>query len=34
MTYSNGAFCPHPLANPLNTLLGPANYSLNPLKGV
>lgn len=34
MTYSNGAFCPHPLANPFNTRLGPANYSLNQLKGV
>lgn len=30
MTFSNGAYNPHPLANPFNTRLGPANYSLNP----
>lgn len=30
MTFSNGHFNPNPLANPFNTLLGPANYSLNP----
>ena len=30
MTFANGQFCPHPLANPLNTRLGPSNYSLNP----
>ena len=32
MTCSNGAFSPHPLANPFNTRLGPSNYSLNPCK--
>lgn len=31
MTFANGQFCPHPLANPFNTRLGPSNYSLNPL---
>ena len=30
MTNSNGMFNPHPLANPLNTRLGPSNYTLNP----
>lgn len=30
MTFANGQFCPHPLANPFNTRLGPSNYSLNP----
>ena len=30
MTYANGSFNPHPLANPFNTRLGLANYSLNP----
>ena len=30
MTFSNGHFNPNPLANPFNTRLGPANYSLNP----
>ena len=30
MTFANGQFCSHPLANPLNTRLGPSNYSLNP----
>lgn len=30
MTFSNGQFNPHPLANPFNTRIGPANYSLNP----
>jgi len=30
MTYSNGQYNPNPLANPFNTRLGPANYSLNP----
>ena len=29
MTFSNGQFNPHPLANPFNTRIGPANYSLN-----
>lgn len=29
MTYSNGAFSPHPLANPFNIRLGSSNYSLN-----
>lgn len=32
MTSSNGAFSPHPLANPFNTRLGPSNYSLNPCR--
>lgn len=30
MTYSNGSYNPNPLANPFNTRLGPANYTLNP----
>lgn len=30
MTFSNGQFNPSPLANPFNTRLGPANYTLNP----
>lgn len=30
MTFSNGGWNPNPLANPLNTRLGPSNYSLNP----
>ena len=34
MTSSNGAFSPHPLANPFNTRLGPSNYSLNPYRNV
>ena len=31
MTFANGQFCQHPLANPFNTRLGYSNYSLNPL---
>ena len=29
MTFSNGVFSPHPLANPLNSRLGPSNYTFN-----
>lgn len=31
MTFSNGTYSPHPLANPFNTRLGGSNISLNPL---
>lgn len=30
MTFSNGSFNRSPLANPFNTRLGPANFTLNP----
>lgn len=30
MTFSNYNFNPNPFANPFNTRLGPANYTLNP----